>query len=171
MTELIVAVRDSVAARNWYSALATTLTLPDIAAKLDGRQGGSAARYISWFGTYLDPTYTVHMGDETVVFLSGEDCYALRCAFLHEGDFDISGQMVRKALTSFTFIVPPPGMTLHNISSGSRLALQVDCFCEDVCEAVETWLNQRGNDPVVRAAIADMARIKIIKPGEGFSLP
>src|SRR5258708_7704442 len=128
MRDFVIAVRQSVANQNWYSALAMALTLPDIAAKLDGRPGGSAARYISWFGTYLDPIYTVQMSGRTVVFLSGEDCYALRCAFLHEGDLDISGQRVQKALTSFTFIVSPSGMTLHRISSGSRLALQVNIF-------------------------------------------
>jgi hypothetical protein len=171
MRDLVLAVRQSIANQNWYSALATTLTLPDIAAKVDGRAGGSAARYASWFGTYLDPVYTVQMRGRTVVFLSGEDCYALRCAFLHEGDFDISSQRVQKALTSFTFIVPPPGNTLHMISSGSRLALQVDLFCEDVCQAVETWLSQRGSDPTVASSLAGMARIKIILSGQGFSLP
>lgn len=171
MQELVSAVRQSVANRNWYSALAIALTLPDIAAKLDGRSGGSAGRYISWFGTYLDPIYTTQAGGRTVSFLSGEDCYALRCAFLHEGDFDISGQRVQKALTSFNFIVPPPNMRLHRISSGSRLALQVDRFCEEVCGAVEAWLLQRGKDPAVAAAIAEMARIKVIEPGQGFSLP
>jgi hypothetical protein len=62
MRELVQAVRQSVANRNWYAALATALALPDIAAKVDGRSGGSAARYISWFGTYLDASYTADMG-------------------------------------------------------------------------------------------------------------
>ena len=94
MQHLIDAVRQSVADKNWYAALTGALTLPDIAGKLDGRGVYSKARFVSWFNDYLTPFYTRLLPDEVGeslhVFLNGEDCYALRCAYLHRGEFDVN---------------------------------------------------------------------------------
>ena len=157
MQHLVDAVRKSVSDKNWYAALTVALTLPDIAAKLDCRQGGSGARYVSWFNDYLLPVNTVHyMGEQSRVFLSGEDCYALRCAFLHEGDFEINGQKIRQVLDRFHFVVPKSGTrhrNLFNTGEWTILELQVDMFCKEVCEAIERWIIARTTDATVSAAL------------------
>jgi hypothetical protein len=72
-------------------------------------------------------------------FLSGGDCYALRCAYLHQGEFGVLDQRARKALDEFRFTVPGDGL-VHNNRTDGALQLQVDIFCEQLCVAVEAWL-------------------------------
>lgn len=161
MNHLIEAVRRSVQEKNWYAALTGALALPDIAGKLDGLSGGSEARYVAWFDRYLTPTYTTIVGGSQHVFLCGNDCYALRCAFLHLGDFDLMGQTARRVLTRFEF-VEPPARRLHlnhsdNLVPGvSSLQVQISFFCEEICMGVEKWLAARATDPTVSAALAKL---------------
>lgn len=170
MQYLIESVRRSVGIHNWYAALMGALTLPDIAAKLDGRSGGSGARYIAWFDDYLLPGYTQQRpGEADRIFLSGNDCYALRCAFLHEGDFDITGQRVPMALERFKFVAPVPGCVVHCNRIGRVLQLQVDCFCEEICSAIEQWLAKRGADADVAAALTKLPKIDFpTKPADAL---
>jgi hypothetical protein len=164
MQHLLDAVRRSVREKNWYAALAGALTLPDIAAYLDQRPGGRS-RFISWCEDYLTPTYTTTLAGVQHVFLSGKDCYALRCAYLHSGDFDITAQDAQDVLSRFEFLAQESGMICHrnqytNLqTSVSVLQLQVCNFCEEVCEAVERWLAARATDPAVAAALAQLPLI------------
>ena len=161
MQHLVDSVRQSLASNNHYAALFQAIALPDIAAKLDGRTGGSKARYVAWFNEYLLHKYQSHIGqNETLhVFLSGNDCYALRCAMLHEGEFDITSQRARNVLESFQFVVPKGGNYMHNNQYQCALQLQVDVFAEDICSAVEDWMQTRAADPDVSRRIAEMPRI------------
>ena len=168
MRHLSESVRKSVQCYNFYAALAGALALPDIAGKLDGRTGGSKPRFISWFDDYILPSYTVNVGGHHHVFLSGEDCYALRCAYLHEGEFDITSQPVQDALERFIFVAAPPGTTVHRNQSHLTLQLQVDIFCEEICTAADEWLKRRGSDPNVAAAIAKLPSIRLLEHGLSF---
>jgi len=117
------------------------LTLPDIAGKIDDPQKASGARYIDWVEKYLSPAYTNKIGFSGALhkFLSGGDCYALRCAFLHEGSDDVSKQRAAQALEKFQLVAPRPRMLIHKNQAGKKLQLQVDVFCRDVVAAVKTW--------------------------------
>ncbi len=81
-------------AGNYYAALATTLNFPDICGWIVDPTVVSKARYIAWFDRYVAHHYVHCIGPdhERTVFLSGTDCYALRCAFLHEGREEITEQ-------------------------------------------------------------------------------
>src|SRR6266851_8533311 len=114
MNRFITAIRNATAQRNWYAALVTALALPDICGFLESPNVGSQQRYIRWFNQYLLGRYTGLVGEESHVFLSGEDCYALRCSYLHEGGDNIMRQRARAALESFRFVAPRPGFTVHN---------------------------------------------------------
>jgi hypothetical protein len=159
MRHLVDAVRRSVREQNWYAALTLALTLPDIAAKIDGKLGGSESRYVAWFNDYLLSRYTGDSFFGPRAFLTGNDCYALRCAFLHAGDFDITGQRARKILEYFRFTVPVPTMLVHRNQIDQTLQLQIDIFAEDVCVAVEDWLRARSADTSVAMALAGMPQI------------
>jgi hypothetical protein len=167
MRHLLDSVRRSLSEKNWYAALAGALALPDIAGQLDCRPGGSKARFVSWFDDYMLSKYTITHGPAHIqqVFLSGNDCYALRCAYLHEGDFDITGQKVRDALARFHFTAPDHIVHQHcnyfHSPAGSWLQLDVSAFAEQVCQSVEEWLRIRGSDPSVSAAIARLPTIEI----------
>ena len=90
---------------NWISALSMSLTIPDIAGKIEYPMIMGKKRYIDWFDKYVAHKYTV----QNKVFLSGRDCYALRCSFLHQGISDISHQDIKDALDHFKFLEPIKG--------------------------------------------------------------
>ncbi len=147
MQQFVDAVRQAIATSNWVSALTTALALPDICGWLETPDVKSQKRYEIWFDTYMLGRYTAHAEH---VFLSGADCYALRCALLHEGSDSTERQRARQALTQFRFVVPRPGDTVHCNQVGSLLQLQVDLFCEDICEGVEEWSKRTlipGSEP------------------------
>jgi hypothetical protein len=143
MQQFVDAVRRAIAASNWVSALTTALALPDICGWLETPAAKSQKRYETWFDTYILDRYTgiLRLRNSHVehVFLSGADCYALRCALLHEGSDSTERQRARQALTRFRFVAPRPGIELHCNQVNSLLQLQVDIFCEDICEGVEEW--------------------------------
>lgn len=143
MNEYINDVRKSILCKNWYSALMVALTLPDICGHLEYPELGSQKRYVNWFNKYMLDKYSfkVKVDRTPHVFLSGEDCYALRCALLHEGDIDITEQRARKALDSFQFVEPKEGLFIHCNQSNTVLQLQVDIFCEDICKSIEKWID------------------------------
>jgi hypothetical protein len=161
MNHLIVAVRAAVSSQNWYSALTLALTFPDICGYLENPSQGSTARAVAWFNANMAPRYTRTMpGKFMHTFLSGEDCYALRCAFLHEGSMDISTQRIQQALDAFLFITPPPfGIISHMNQSGSRLLLQVDIFAEELCVGVELWLAAKASDTAITSRAQSLGRI------------
>ena len=122
---------------NWYGALAVALTLPDICGRLENPDSGSKQRYVAWFDRYMLDRYSHPRFPH--VFLCGEDCYALRCSYLHEGGNNIEEQRARKALRDFHFIAPRPGATIHLNQYNDTLQLQTDIFCRDICDGVQRW--------------------------------
>jgi hypothetical protein len=150
---LVEATRRAVADQNWYAALTTALTMPDICGRLEAPHSKSQPRYTSWYDRYLLSKYQLPVGPARVLttFLTGSDCYALRCAFLHQGEFEIDGQRAREVLSRFHITAPRPGMLVHmNMANGDTLQLQVDRFCLDVCDAVERWLREVAANPDVQ---------------------
>lgn len=142
MEELINSIEESIKIKNWYGVLVTALTLPDIAGKIDyPSDNSSQRRYSKWFDTYVKKFYTVNRqnGSEET-FLSGRDCYALRCSFLHEGGSCISHQRARDILSDYIFIVPKNGNIYHNNLSDDVLQLQIDCFANDIIKGIKEWL-------------------------------
>ena len=161
MQHLLTAIKAAVAQRNWYAALCTTLALPDICGWLEDPTAKTQPRYVAWFDHFIASQYISEVGatHERHVFLSGRDCYALRCAFLHEGREEIANQVVREALDRFQFIVPPEGWMVHNNQHGSKLQLQVDIFCLQFAAGGECWLRDVGSKPEIAARMPSLLRI------------
>lgn len=130
------AIRD----RNWHAALVMALTLPDICAKTVVPAGGSQRRYADWFDKHLKDKYTGGAGEHRHAFLTGSDCYALRCALLHEGSADITEQRAQEALERFNFITPGErGNSWHNNKRDGTLVLMVDEFAADFLAGARSW--------------------------------
>jgi hypothetical protein len=161
---IVASVRASLEARFWYPALAMSLTLPDICGWLENPTTSSKQRYIDWFERFMMKYYglTKHDGSSQdwftqtfqrlnissdpsfkipslFTFLTGADCYALRCAYLHEGSDDVTKQKAREILELFRFVAPEGADRLHSIRQGNTLILQTDIFCEQMCDAVMEW--------------------------------
>ncbi|MGJ5806056.1 hypothetical protein ACSCB1_44315 [Streptomyces europaeiscabiei] len=135
-------LEQAVRAENWHAALVMSLTLPDICAKVVTPTGSSGRRYAAWFDEHLKPRYTSGVGPrrEPLVFLSGDDCYALRCTLLHEGSADITQQRARQVLELFRFYVPGKrNIRAHRNRCNDTLILMVDEFATDVLDTARAW--------------------------------
>ncbi|RWP81507.1 hypothetical protein [Mesorhizobium sp.] len=144
MDRFVDVVSKSLKEKNWLSALSLSLLLPDICGRLEKSNAKSTERYIEWFDRWVGPRYTHEIGPshQRHVFLSGADCYSLRCALSHEGRDNIEDQRARKALKDFMIVEPPPvgaGM-IHCNQIDDTLQLQVDIFCTDIIAGVRNWM-------------------------------
>lgn len=168
MERFTKSLRSSVANQDWYVALSTALTLPDVCGRLiDPEERSSERRYSNWFKQWMEPLYTIDiLGDGPTIFLTGGDCYALRCSYLHEGGGDITNQRARKALDDFHFIAPAPfGWEFHRNKFGNTLQLQVDKFCVEVADAVDAWAISVADDQDIQERMKSLLVIHTHAPG------
>ena len=166
--QFIDAARLAIKHENWYGALALALTMPDICGRISYPKLAkrSEDRYVLWFDTYLAAQYQGGWNNEQ--FLTGGDMYALRCAFLHQGEFDVTDQKARQALERFHLTAPFAGVMHNNRSMNMDddgkikncvLQLSVDIFCEDVCTGVEKWMADNATDTRISAEIQQLGAI------------
>ena len=162
MNSLISAVRDSLRHNNWYAALFISLALPDICGNMNYPSQTSKERYTKWFGKYLSKKYIHEIGPERKrhVFLSGEDCYALRCSILHEGSDVIARQGCKQFLDQFIFTTRL-GVHCNYIQKGSRSILQLNVqeFCEETLISVEDWLGDVVQNSDIQKRLQDTIKI------------
>jgi len=134
-------IRMAVESENWYGALVTALIMPDVCGRLETPDINSSQRYARWFNEWMGPNYGSAVGasGREHTFLSGEDCYALRCSLLHQGGANIERQKARIALDNFHFITPVKAWMVHCNQVDNMLQLQVDIFCLQMADAVDSW--------------------------------
>ena len=172
MEHLVTGVRDALAKESWYAALALTLTLPDTCGSIeDPGPQKSKKRSIAWFDSYAAKYFRPDPPNGQQ-FLTGEDFYALRCSFLHEGDFDVnSGEepthilsvlnRVRLRISNLQMV---PARSMGALPAGSHETsydVMVQDFCEWVCKAVEEWLLSARQDSSKSQRLAELARIEV----------
>lgn len=162
------AVRDSIKDRNWYSSLTLALTLPDICGRLEFPERSSSKRYVHWFEEYLMDKYTSKNPWVRHVFLNGEDAYALRCAYLHQGESNIEEQRMRKVLSDYLFVEPPSSGMIHCNQINHTLQLQVDVFCTDICDGVDEWVKCVGGNKVIQQRAEKLVTIHRVENGFSF---
>lgn len=145
MEQFISSVHKALAEKNWHAALFITLALPDICTRLESENDKTnGEKYAGWFDKYLKETYTIKMPGGPILFMSGDDCYVLRCSMLHQGFSDVSHQSKKGTLDKFHFSVLPQ----HLIKVGNVLHLNVSEFCKEVLSAVSTWFDEfKENHP------------------------
>lgn len=159
MERFVKSVQASIRSENWYGALAIALTLPDICGRMEAPNLNSQKRYTDWFNRYLLGRYTRSIGPdrELHTFLSAEDCYALRCSYLHEGGLVILGQKAQKILHRFHFVVPDKnGNIVHLNQVNNALQLQIDIFCGEVCQSVVLWHQEAMANPEIRPRLENL---------------
>jgi len=158
MKEILASLQLSVDNKNWYGALLIALSIPDICSKLENPELYTNKRYPDWFDKYKDDNYKSH--------LTGRDCYALRCSYLHEGSHIIEGQTIREIISKFSF--SPEGIHLcsfKNIYVGSKddgkniCHLSVKNFCEDMIRFATKWLTVIESNKDIQNRINEMLKI------------
>ncbi len=164
------ALRNSIATKNYYAALALAITLPDVCGRITAGRA-SKAQYVAWIKSYLPADYW-RLGEGASLFgrpwprTTPEDFYALRCAYLHEGTDDITDQRVRQALDQFRFVVSKGGITSHQNPTvigpaGNRFVLPLDVteFCREICAGVEAWSRDVAGDSAAQARLSSLLKI------------
>jgi hypothetical protein len=157
MERFLSSITHSISTQNWYAAVALALTVPDICGWLEDPTKGSRQRYTEWFDKYLLPKYKNDFFGPGFTFLTGSDCYALRCSFLHEGADDITRQRAREVLSQITFSTTGS----HLIKINDIMLLNVSVFCTEVCDAVKSWLSDMETIQEMKDRMKELISIKI----------
>ncbi|SWF03469.1 Uncharacterised protein [Klebsiella pneumoniae] len=94
---------------------------------------------------------------------TAQDCYKFRCACLHAG--------MAKSQRGPINLTPPMsnGGIVHKMVVNGDLQLQIDIFCEDVCKAVEEWMNNNLSNVDIQNRIKELIVVEPIVIG-GFSI-
>ena len=165
MKNFKIAIEQCLEHENYYGALFIALSLPDICAKLESPDKISGSRYSEWFDKYIGEKYivTVSPKQNKRVFLTGNDCYALKCSLLHEGGNDISEKKKKETLEKFKFLIPPRGIVIHNYFKDGTLQLQVELFCRDILEGVEKWEEHIKDKEQIQEKMKDLLMIAFLK--------
>jgi hypothetical protein len=117
----------------YYLTLTATLVIPDMCSGLEAADGKTTgALYQGWFDRHVAHKYVAAGGPS----FSGEDCWGLRCAMLHQGRLEPHKGAYKRVL----FIEPHGGMTLHNNVMNDALNIDVTHFALDIVECAEQWL-------------------------------
>ncbi|MDV7645783.1 hypothetical protein R4646_02155 [Acinetobacter baumannii] len=165
MDNFLDSLEYSIFTQNWYAVLFISLSLPDICGKIDSPTLNSSARTINWFNKYLLPRYTISVGPTDIkeILLSGEDFYALRCAYLHEGSDVLTGQKIQKAVEDICFTIPNSARPSHHRNRfGETMQLQIDLFAREILNAVRIWLNDIKEDQDKTERVNNLMKLKII---------
>lgn len=162
----LASLENAIENKNWYAALFIGLALPDICGKLENPNGQVGPRYRAWFKAYVEPKYTRQNGpgQKSHIFRSANDCYSLRCAYLHEGADDITEQNAREALERFHFIEPRDKGIVHCNQINQVLQLQVDIFCNDIISGVRKWLADKTENNDITKRLKNLITISSICP-------
>lgn len=157
MKDLINDIKITINNSNLYTGLFMALALPDICAKLENPENNNIyQRYKDWFEKYLQ---------EYKGYLTGNDCYALRCAVLHEANANITSQRKREILEYVVFTEGGAHKNLFReciLTNGKKqtfLQLNTKDFCEDMVVGVESWLEDVRNNPEIQKRITETIRI------------
>lgn len=154
----------------WYPALALALTMPDICSYATTGRPVRGSDYIAWFDQWVGPMYIARIGAARTEekFLTGNDAYALRCAYLHQGQSNIESQRARRVLEDFQFVVPPKGWQIHRIRRETTLLLDVSQFCRDICDGVSAWLASSDDNAEANSRANAVLSIEIMGDGPIF---
>lgn len=153
----------------FFSAIASALTIPDICGKyLFPNESACRERYGKWFDRYISSNYVI--GSNTTeakeeIYFCGEDCYRLRCVFLHEGITDLHKdykqttynlaqfRLFGKTITSGVDFIGElseetiEGRRLHFRQVGLNLAKFIQCIAAGSQQFVDQYPEANSLDP------------------------
>lgn len=146
MEPILQEIEAALAAKLYYVALGATLTLPDVCAALEAPDGQtSGKRYRAWYEANLQPAFP---------WLTGDDCYSLRCGVLHQGRF--GGHKMQYARVIFNV---SPAARFNNCVINDAFFNDAEGFCRRVIEAVRAWYRANESSPTIKANLPRLVRL------------
>lgn len=159
----------------YLSALALTLTLPDICGRVEyPYEESTRKRYVAWFNKYAYDIYFKYDGDYKDNYVGtefeGETCYLLRCKLLHEGHINIKDDRIK--ITDFELSITSTDdngiyasrhgvTTLQDGSKNYSVRLDVRDLCNKICRAAEQYYianNEKGGFTDYTVKIIDLEK-------------
>lgn len=124
--------------------LALALTLPDICGKVEfPTESKSSQRYKAWFNNYAKPLLTfpaTRLPEDIIIdytIFTAEECWALRCAVLHAGNYDVERVPLLKV--SLHAHKRNGENYSHIVRDAYRADFDVIYICEKLCDAAEQY--------------------------------
>ncbi|MBE6031226.1 MAG: hypothetical protein E7225_06485 [Clostridiales bacterium] len=146
--------------KRWQSALALSLTLPDILGgiafpelvkrykdgkvKMDGRNNPTrdvGAQYMKWFDEYAADFFKANESDKWP-YICGRRCYQLRCEFLHQNKGFHNEDVT---IDTHFHLGLNCGTSLCNLDDGSsdgdifHIRIDIEQFCIRMCRAARAY--------------------------------
>jgi hypothetical protein len=135
-------------------ALPMALVIPDICGALEAPDGiATGQRAAQWFDTNVGAAY--RSGGDPI--LTGEDCYRLRCSFVHQG----RARHPKMPYERVMFAVPPSPV-LHCCISEGMLILDSGAFVADMVRGARRWYAAAQSNPQV---LENMRQFLAFYPG------
>ncbi|MGX9522024.1 hypothetical protein ACWX0P_24985 [Vibrio mediterranei] len=154
-------VRKSLKREDWYAALLTALTLPDICGRLENPQKQPRARYQKWYQIWVSSQLAEKTNKQTrtILQLRGEELYALRCAFFHETGSGLEMSKSLKMVKKYRFVTPEAYRTLDESSIKEQMAIPIDTICLALATATDAWFDNVRDDPVVIERLGGILKV------------
>jgi hypothetical protein len=171
LIEKIKDIKNALTNKSYLSALALSLTLPDICGKIEypylkNKRGNRnvGEQYAAWFDDWVNQYFTDNTGwtedgsKANNPYFTGEMCYSLRCSFLHAGNSDIKNWCDKEDTDfhySYEFELAVGGADKTGLSwvnpnnNNSKILktktvrVNIDKLCECICLSAEKYYREK----------------------------
>ncbi|KQU24975.1 hypothetical protein ASG65_16740 [Bacillus sp. Leaf13] len=171
MLEKIKDIKLALNNKSYLSALALSLTLPDMCGKIEYPHFKSkdgyrivGRQYAAWFDDWVNQYYADDTGwinDNAKAknpYFTGKMCYSLRCSFLHDGNSDIKNwgdKEDEEFHYSYKFRLAVSGADSIGLSWGNQsnnnskiiktkiVTVNIDKLCECICLSAERYYREK----------------------------
>lgn len=149
-------IENSIKSDAYLSGLALALTLPDICGKIEKDGANNREKYINWFDKWVySKTYKLSENkgftEDNFLKIDGNICYALRCCFLHAGNFDLKSK--GENIDRFQFCIGKENKNNGNLYSymfdrsgnviNIRIQLNVVEFLQNMIYGVKIFIKEK----------------------------
>lgn len=137
-----------------YCALALALTLPDICSKVafpdKTAPEDRAKRYRDWFDKYVSNRFlkkSIPGMQKEITYINGYAAYLLRCAFLHNGNYDLLSMnpkiKIKKFIPFYTNDSSLFAGMIYSLDTDDNIEIEVDIksLCMMICIAAKDYYN------------------------------
>lgn len=138
MKKILKEIEKALKEEMYYSALALTLTLPDICGKAEYGDIQNGERYKNWINNYA---IKIFENPEELSYLeefTAENCWELRNSILHSGNKETKFKQL--CLTNDNLF----SITLYKKDKeyNFKLSIGVKYFCSKICKVAEIYYNE-----------------------------
>jgi len=160
-------IQETIDRRNYFIALISVLSLIDICAALEARNGETNKfKFAKWFDENLkDYSNPGSSPNQEAIRLTGEECYVFRSRLLHQGRSRISKEGTNSNVKSGRLVFSIDQATIHRCNLEGNYFVDIPTFTKDVCDAVQNWRQHMETSADFKTNHAKLLRYGTEVPG------